>query len=183
MFHLNTISMLTKPDIEKYFLAEKQGAMMVLIIGAIAVLIGLIFFFALRTSLFKGAAIPLLVLGILECFVGYVVHKRSDGERIKLVYAYDMDPQQLKTQELPRMQEVNKKFVVYKAVELGLVLAGLILLILYRGQSERSFWVGFGLSLVIQGVLLFGIETIATQRAKEYTRKLSAYLATWPQKK
>ncbi|MBO9634457.1 MAG: hypothetical protein J7578_15185 [Chitinophagaceae bacterium] len=174
--------MLTKSDIEKYFLAEKQGALLVLIIGGIAILIGLIFFVAFRTGLFRGAAIPLLVLGIMECFVGYGIYKRSDEERIKLVYAYDMNPSLLKTEELPRMQELNKRFRIYQAVEIGFVLVGIILMILYNGRTERSFWVGFGLTLVIQGVSLFGIETMATQRAKEYTRKLSGYLAAWPQR-
>lgn len=174
--------MLTKTDIEKYFLAEKQGALMVLIIGAIAILIALIFFFVFKSNLFKGAAIPLIALGIMECVVGYSIHKRSDEERVKLVYAYDMNPQQLKTEELPRLQELNKRFVIYQAVEVGFVMAGIILMLLYNGISERSFWVGFGLCLVIQGVLLFGIETMAAQRTKEYSRKLSAYLAAWPQR-
>ena len=174
--------MLTKPDIEKYFMAEKQAGLLVLVIGVIAVLIGLIFFLVLKTNLFKGAAIPLLVLGALECFVGYSIYKRSDADRISNVYAYDMNPQQLRTEELPRMETVNKNFVIYKGVEVGLAVLGIILMILYRGQAERSFWVGFGLTLVIQGVLLFGMETIATQRAKDYTRKLSAYLAAWPQR-
>lgn len=174
--------MLTKTDIEKYFLAEKQGAMLVLIIGGIAILLGLIFFLAFRTSLFRGAAIPLVVLGIFECVIGYGIFKKTDEERIKLVYAYDMNPDQLRTEELPRLQELNKRFVIYKAVEIGLVLFGIILMILYRGRPERSFWVGFGLTLIIQGVLLFGIESIAAQRAKEYTRKLSAYLAAWPKR-
>lgn len=174
--------MLTKTDIEKYFLAEKQSALMILIIGAVAILIGLIFFFIFKSSLFKGAAIPLLALGIMECVVGYSIQKRSDDDRVKLVYAYDMNPQQLKTEELPRLQDVNKKFIIYQAVEVGFVLAGIILMLLYNGISERSFWVGFGLTLVIQGVLLFGMETMAAQRAKEYSRKLSAYLAAWPQR-
>lgn len=182
MFHSNTIFMLTKSDIEKYFLDEKQGALLVLIIGCIAILLGLIFFFAFRTSLFKGAAVPLLALGIMECFVGYGIFKRSDEDRINLVYAYDMDPSQLKTEELPRMKELNKRFMIYQSVEIGFVLAGIILMILFNGRTERSFWVGFGLTLVIQGVLLFGIETMASQHAKEYTRKLSAYLAAWPQR-
>lgn len=174
--------MLTKPDIEKYFLAEKQAALIVLIIGAIAVLLALIFFFAFRTSLFKGAAVPLLALGILECIVGYTIHKKSDADRVRIVYAFDMNPQQLKSEELPRMQEVNKKFGTYQAFEIGLVVIGIVLLIMYRGQTERTFWVGLGLGLIIQGILLFGMETISTQRAKEYTRKLSAWLATWPHK-
>lgn len=173
--------MLTKSDIEKYFLAEKQGAMLVLIIGGIALLLGLIFYFVFRTGLFKGAAIPLIALGIMECFVGYGIYKKSDEERIRLVYAYDMNPDQLKSEELPRMQELNKRFVIYQSVEIGFVILGVILMILYNGLSGRSFWLGVGLALIVQGVVLFGIEIMAAQRAKEYTRKLSAYLAAWPQ--
>ena len=173
--------MLTKADIEKYFMAEKQAGLIVLIIGLIAIVLALIFFFAIRTGLFKGAAIPFLFLGLMECMIGYAIYNRSDNDRIKNVYAYDMNPQQLKTEELPRLQKLDKHFVVYKSVEVGFALLGIIIMLLFLGQAEKSFWVGLGLALLIQGILLFGIETIASQRAKEYTRKLSAWLAAWPQ--
>lgn len=182
MFHSNIISMLTKPDIERYFLAEKQAGLLVLIIGVIAILIGLVFFFVFKSPLFRGAAIPLVALGLLECIVGNSIHKKSDDDRVRLVYAYDMNPQLLKTDELPRMQTVNKKFGIYQSVEIGLAVLGIILMICFSGEAHRSFWVGFGLTLIIQSVLLFGLETIATHRAKEYTRKLSGYLAAWPQR-
>lgn len=174
--------MLTKPDIERYFLAEKQAGLLVLIIGIIAVLIGIVFFFVFKGNLFKGAAVPLLALGLLECIVGNAIYKRSDADRVRIVYAYDMNPTLLKTDELPRMQTVNKSFRIYQGVEFGLAVLGIIVMIYYRGEASRSFWVGLGLTLVIQAVLLFGMETVATRRAKEYTRKLSAYLAAWPQR-
>lgn len=168
--------MLTKADIEKYFMAEKQAALVVLIIGVVAIVLSLVFLLALRTNLFKGAAIPLLVLGLMQCAVGYSIYKRSDGDRIRNVYAYDMNPDQLRKEELPRMQKVEKHFVIYKAVEIGFAVIGIILIFLYKGQPEKSFWVGFGLTLLIQGVLLFGIESIASQRARSYTLQLSAWL-------
>lgn len=174
--------MLTKPDIERYFLAEKQAGLLVLIIGIIAVLLGIAFFFVFKGSLFKGAAVPLLALGLLECMVGNAIHKRSDADRVRLVYAYDMNPSLLKTDELPRMQTVNKNFKIYQGVEFGLAVLGIMLMLYYRVEPHRSFWVGFGLTLIIQAVLLFGLETMAAQRSKEYTRKLSAYLAAWPQR-
>ena len=67
------------------------------------------------------------------------------------------------------------------AEPLGVVL-GILLMIYYRGETHRSFWVGFGLTLIIQSVLLFGMESMSAQRSKQYTRKLSGYLAAWPQR-
>lgn len=174
--------MLTKPDIERYFLAEKQAGLLVLIIGIIAVLIGIVFFFVFKGNLFKGAAVPLLALGIMECIVGNAIYKKSDADRMRIVYAYDMNPPLLKTVELPRMQIVNRKFKIYQGVEFGLAVLGILLMIYYLGETHRSFWVGFGLTLIIQSVLLFGMESMSAQRSKEYTRKLSGYLAAWPQR-
>lgn len=168
--------MFTKADIEKYFMAEKQAGLIVLIIGSIAVVLALVFFFALRTNLCKGAAIPLLLLGIMQCAIGFSVYRKSDGDRIRNVYAYDMNPDQLKNEELPRMQKVEKHFVMYKAMEIGFAIIGIMLILLYKGQPEKSFWVGLGLALLIQGVLLFGLEMMAAQRAKVYTKKLSEWL-------
>ncbi|NML19727.1 hypothetical protein HHL16_02525 [Pseudoflavitalea sp. G-6-1-2] len=168
--------MLTKADIEKYFMAEKQAGLIVLIIGLVAIVLALVFFFALRTNLFKGAAVPLLLLGLMECAIGFSIYRKSDGDRIRNVYAYDMNPDQLRNEELPRMQKVEKHFVIYKVAELGFAIIGIVLIFLYKAQPEKSFWVGLGLTLLIQGVLLFGMETIAAQRAKVYTQKLAEWL-------
>jgi len=53
--------MFSKQDIEKYFLAEKQLGLLFIIIGAIAIVLAIVFFFLLKTSFYKGAAIPLLL--------------------------------------------------------------------------------------------------------------------------
>ena len=173
--------MLTKADIEKFFLAEKQTGLLILIIGAIALVLGVIFMLVFRTALFKGVAWPLLLIGGFELFVGFSIYKRADAERIRLVYSYDMNPSVLKQEELPRLQHATSQMNIYRMVELGLALLGLILMIYFRSEAERSFWVGLGLSLIIQCMIMFVIETGALNRAKEYTRKLSAYLAAWPQ--
>ena len=60
---MNRIPMLTKADIEKYFIAEKQESLVFLVIGIAAILLALIFYFAVKTQVFRGAAMPLLVLG------------------------------------------------------------------------------------------------------------------------
>ncbi len=102
--------MLTKTDIEKYFIAEKQESLVFLVIGMVAVLLALDFLFCDKIARLPGAALPLLILGLIQAVAGYSVYVRSDDQRISQVYAYDMNPDQLKTIELTRMRKVKYQF-------------------------------------------------------------------------
>jgi len=130
--------MFTKTDIERYFTGEKQESLVFLFSGIAGILLAVVFFFFLKTSFYKGAAIPLLVLGLLLGTVGYIVYKRSDGDRIRNVYDYDMNPSQLKNIELPRMKTVMKNFVIYRWVEIALVLTGVFLFFYFIFQGGYS---------------------------------------------
>ena len=116
--------MFTKSDIEAYFTGEKQESLLFLFIGIAGISTAIIFFFLLKTSFYLGAAIPLLVIGLLLGIVGYTIYKRSDDDRKRNVYAYDMNPSALKEKELPRMKKVMKNFVIYRWVEIFLFLLG-----------------------------------------------------------
>ncbi len=167
--------MLTKTDIEKYFMAEKQVGLVFFIIGIIAIVLALVFFLVLRTNFYKGAAFPLLLVGLIELIVGFAIFKRSDGDRVRNVYAYDMNPQELKEKELPRMQKVTKSFATYKWVEIAFIIAGIVLIILYRTRPDKAFWFGLGITLTIQALLMLGADYFAEKRAKEYTAKLQSF--------
>jgi hypothetical protein len=134
--------MLTKTDIEKYFIAEKQESLVFLVIGIIAVLLALIFYFVAKTQICRGAALPLLILGLIQAVAGYTVYVRSDDQRVSQVYAYDMNPDQLKTIELTRMRKVKTNFGIYRWIEIALSLRA-SLIILFRNQAEKcSGWNG-----------------------------------------
>ena len=167
--------MLTKTDIEKYFMAEKQVGLIFFIIGIIAIVLALVFFLAFRTNFYKGAAIPLLLVGLIELVVGFTIFRRSDGDRVRNVYAYDMNPQELKDKELPRMHKVTQSFAIYKWAEIAFILAGIVLIILYRARPGQAFWFGLGIALAIQALLMLGADYFAEKRAKEYTLKLQAF--------
>jgi predicted membrane channel-forming protein YqfA (hemolysin III family) len=113
--------MLTKTDIEKYFTAEKNESLLFIIIGVAAIMVAIVFFFYLKTNWYKGAAIPFVVVGIMHLVVGSIVYKRSDGDRKRIVYAYDMISVDLKTKEIPRMELVNKNFIIYRYTEIVLL--------------------------------------------------------------
>ncbi len=169
--------MFTKADIEKYFMAEKQESLVFLVFGIVAVLLALAFFFIQKTNFYKGAAIPLLLVGIIQIVVGISVYKRSDEDRIRNVYAYDMNTDQLKNTELPRMKGVNRNFVIYRYTEIVLAIIGAGLLFYYRPDPSKSFWYGLGLTLMIQGLVMLGADYFAEKRALEYTKGLESFLS------
>jgi hypothetical protein len=167
--------MLNKAEIEKYFLAEKQESLVFLIIGIIAITLALIFYIAVKSPAFKGAALPLLILGLIQAMAGYAVFARSDDQRVSQVYAYDMNPDQLKTTELTRMRKVKTNFLIYRWVEIGFIIAGLILIIIFRNDLEKYFWLGFGITLALMAAEIFTADWIAEKRAVYYTNLLEDF--------
>jgi len=169
--------MFTKADIEKYFMAEKQESLVFLIIGAIAVLLAIAFFFFLKTSFYKGAAVPLLFIGIIQIVVGFSVYNRSDEDRVRNVYSYDMEPARIKNEELPRMKTVNRNFVIYRYTEIALAIAGAGLLFYFKSDPTKNYWYGLGLTLMIQAILMLGADYFAEKRALGYTKGLELFLS------
>lgn len=169
--------MFSKTDIEKYFIAEKNESLLFIIIGAAAIIAAMILFFFLKTNFYKGIAIPLFLIALIQITVGYTVYKRSDADRIRNVYAYDLTPTELRTKEIPRMQTVNKNFVIYRWVEIALILTGLFFIFKFRLHPGRSFWYGLGVGLAIQATIMLGADYFAEQRAKKYTAGMQSWLS------
>ncbi|HTE12759.1 MAG TPA: hypothetical protein VK645_17390 [Chitinophagaceae bacterium] len=166
--------MFSKQDIEKYFLAEKQLGLSFIIIGAIAIVLAIVFFFLLKTPFYKGAAIPLLIIGLIQLVASITIYKKSDADRIRNVYAYDMNPVRIKNEELPRMKTVIKNFAIIKWVEIALVVTGLLMIFYYRADADKAFWYGLGLTLTIQALVMLIADYAAERRALQYTRGIES---------
>ncbi len=164
--------MITRTDIEKYFLAEKQESLILLVLGIVAIIVALVAIFAIKTSIWKGVAIPLIVLGMIQAAVGYVIYNRSDEQRVSNVYAVDMNPDKLIKEEIPRMQKVAKNFTIYKWAEVALIAVGIALFFMYKSRPEKALLYGVGLALIIQGIVLLTADFIAAKRADNYLRQL-----------
>lgn len=164
--------MFTKTDIEKYFTAEKSESLLFLSIGIAGVVAAVIFFFFLKTNFYKGAAIPLVLIGLLLGIVGFTVYKRSNADRIRVTYAFDMNPQDLTQKELPRMQTVMKNFVAYRWVEIVLAIAGIVLFLYFSNNAAQIFWKGFGLTLAIMALLALTADYFAETRGRKYMNQL-----------
>jgi hypothetical protein len=171
--------MLTKADIEKYFIAEKHESLLFLVVGLATILLALIFYFAVKTHICRGAAIPLLLFGLIQAVAGYIVYQRSDDQRINQVYAYDMNPGQLKSGELARMERVNRNFNIYRRIEISGVIAGIILIVVFRNEPTKHFWMGLGIALALMTAELFVADFIAAKRALRYTQLLKTLNAEY----
>lgn len=168
--------MFTKADIEKYFIAEKQESKLFLLIGVAGIIAAIIFFFFLKTSFYKGAAIPLFLIGLLPGAAGYTVYKRSDEDRKRNVYAYDMNPSELKDKELPRMKKVMKNFIIYRYTEIFLFLAGAGLYRFFIRDFSNDFWRGMGLAVAVMALLALTADYFAEKRGKVYTKGIESFI-------
>lgn len=172
-----------QPDlsfVHKYFMGEKQESLVFLFVGIGAIILSLVFFFFLRTnpSFYKGAAIPLFVLGIALAVVGYTVYARSDKQRLDVAYKMGLDPRGfIKNEEGPRMKTVMKNFVLYRYVEIGLAIAGIFLFFFFRTNLEQSFWKGLGLTLAIMALIALGADYFAEKRGRGYAENMESIVS------
>src|ERR1700754_1261931 len=158
--------------IYRYFIAEKQESLLFLIVGIVAVILAVVCWFFIKSnpSFYKGAAIPLLAIGLIQTVVGYTVYSRTDRQQKDIAYNIGMEPlAYTKTTELPRMKCVMKNFVAYRWVEIAFIIAGLTLIFLFRQNADRTFWYGLGVALAVQAMIMLGADYFAESRGKIYT--------------
>jgi hypothetical protein len=173
--------MLTKTDIEQYFIAEKNAGLFFLVAGIAAIAIAVLLLVSLKGNVSKGLAWPLIILGLLQAIVGYTVYSGSDKQRIDNIYALDMNPGKLKTAELPRMQKAVKGITVFLVLEALTFIAGIVLLFVNRrflsGMlfSSGTIWLGVGLALVFQSLLMAAADFAAYRRGVKYTGQLESF--------
>lgn len=168
--------MFSKTDIEKYFAAEKTGSLLFIIIGIIAIILALVFLFLMKTNFYKGIAWPLLLIGCIQLTTAYTVYKKSDADRKRNIYAYDLNPTELKNKEIPRMEKVNSNFVLLRWVEIVLIIASVVLIFLYRSNQDKSFLYGLGIGLFIQVIIILTADSFAEARSKTYLNGLKAFV-------
>ena len=167
--------MLTKTDIEKYFIAEKNATLILLILGIAFLIIAIIFFFVMKHPWYKGLAIPIAIIALLQIAVGYNVYSKSDKDRQQLVYAFDMNPEKIIKEELPRMEQVMKTFTWIKFFEVAMALVGVLLIILLKDKPRLAIYSGIGFGLLLQAFVSFSFDAVAEKRAHIYLEKLQQF--------
>jgi hypothetical protein len=153
---------------ESYFKAEKAESLLFIGVGIVAIIVALYFLFSIKQSAYTGAAISLTLIAFIQLIVGTTVYFRSDKDIARVETMLKQNPQQLKTEEQPRMAVVMKNFIVYRYVEMALMLIGLALIIFFRASSPASFWYGLGWGLLIQSGFMLLLDFFAERRGHTY---------------
>lgn len=158
---------------ERYFKAERWESLVFLFFGIVTVGFAAWFLMYFNEDLLTGAAYPLFAVGVIQLFVGSTIFVRSPKD-IARVTAYVMnEPKKLKTDELVRMEKVNKSFRLYRAIESALLIGGTALYFIMKNKD--LFWCGIALGLIIQSGLMLVADNFAERRADKYTDELRAY--------
>lgn len=149
----------------KYFHGEKAESYIFMMIGVVALAMALYFLFALKTSFWKGVAVPFILVALLEFVVGYTIVTRSPKDIARVETYLQEAPKSIKTIEIPRMEKVMKNFVVYRYVEIALIILGIVLM---YSSMQDTFWRGLGLGLFMQASIVLCLDFFAERRGHSY---------------
>lgn len=169
--------MFSKVEIEKYFMAEKNLGLLLLVVGIVGLVACAVFFFVMKTSWHKGAAVSFLVVGLFQLYMGYNVYTKADAQRKAAVYAYDMNPQELKEKELPKMEKGLQSMTRFIIIEAVLLLVGIALFVYFKKDATKLFWAGLGMALIIEAALCLFVELSVRSKTAEYVKGLKEFVA------
>ncbi|KAB7731217.1 hypothetical protein F5984_10465 [Rudanella paleaurantiibacter] len=154
----------------KYFTGEKAESYLFIIAGVLALALAFYFVFALKTTFWKGVAVPFVTVALLELIVGYTIVTRSPKDIVRVEAWISQQPLKIKTDEIPRMQVVMRNFVVFRYMEIALILLGIVLM--YSTLND-TFWRGLGLGLFMQAGIVLSLDFFAERRGHLYLEYLN----------
>jgi FtsH-binding integral membrane protein len=155
-------------SMHSYFREEKSEALFFLIAGILSLGLSVWAFFFNRERFFVGLAIPVLVVGLIQLVVGAVVFFRTQQQVAGLEDLFATDPAKFATSELERMITVMNNFRLYKWVEIGFVVSGLLLIIF----NVPGFLQGIAVGLLLQGSIMLSLDIVAERRGVSYQQEL-----------
>lgn len=168
--------MFTKADAEAYFTAEKIESLVFVLLGITAIVVALVFWLWLKTPLHKGAAVPIVVIGLLQFTVGYAVYSRSDAQRKDIVYKMDLNPDAIVTHEIPRMEKVMRNFVIYRWIEIGLLIAAFAGIFLFKNQPDKMMLYGVARGLAVMAAIALMADITAEKRGAVYLKGIQQFV-------
>lgn len=156
--------------ITDYFNAEKFESLFFMGIATIAFILGIYFCFFVKEPFYKGISIPIILIALIQMTVGTTVYFRSPKDIIKVENIIKNEYSKIQTEEIPRMNVVMKNFVIYRYVEIALMILGLIFFCYF---PKQTFWKGLGFGLFIQAGLMLSLDFFAEKRGIEYLKQLT----------
>lgn len=156
--------------ITAYFDAERFGALLFVLAGALAIALALLLL--RRRSGLRGMAVPLIAVALIQLGVGFTVWQRSPAQAAASMQQWREAPAAFQRVESLRMRTVIADLQRYRSLQLGLLALGMALVVLLR---HRAFWFAFGLGLVLQAGLTLALDHVAHARAQAYFEALQRH--------
>lgn len=151
--------------IHDYFQAERNESLIFMIIGATTIVCGFYFLLVVNSKFYNGLSWPLIFIAIIQLFVGTIIYFRSPTDLKRVTNFAQNSPKNIRNIEIPRMQKVMTQFKLYRYIEMGLIVLGLILFLI---ASPTGFWKGVGLGIIIQAGLMLLADSFAENRGQHY---------------
>ncbi len=149
--------------ISDYFDAERFGALLFLLAGALAIALAVLLL--RRRSSLRGMAAPLVMVALVQLGIGFTVWQRSPAQAASSWQQLREAPTAFLRVERARMRAVIAELQRCRSLQLGLLALGMALVVLLR---QRQFWFAFGLGPVLQAGLLLALDHFAQARAQAY---------------
>jgi hypothetical protein len=155
--------------IRNYFTAEKSESLIFMVMGVITITFSVYVLIKWGDSFYKGFAIPVILIGLIQLAVGSTVYFRTDKQVQDLESLFQKNKKAFIEGEIPRMEVVMKNFSLYKKVEVAFVVIGLVLIFM---TSSKEFWLGVGAGMLLQGALMLTADIFAERRGTSYQQSL-----------
>jgi multidrug transporter EmrE-like cation transporter len=157
-------------QVTKYFDAEKFESIFFISAGIIAIILAFYLIFVLKKPFQNGIAYSIAAIALIQIVVGTSVFFRSPKDIVRVNHLIQTDLKKILSEEIPRMEVVMKNFALYKYIEIGLIVAGIGLLVL----SINEIINGVGLGLAIQSSIMLLLDYIAAGRGDVYLKFLQS---------
>jgi hypothetical protein len=156
--------------IKTYFQAEKSESLLFMLIGVLTITFSVYAIIKWGAPFYKGFAIPVVLIGLIQMVVGSTVYFRTDQQQQALHTLYSTNKPVFVQQETTRMDKVMANFLVYKKIEIAFVLIGLFLMLFSPG---KEFWLGVGVGMFMQGAIMLTCDIFAERRGHIYQNIIS----------
>ncbi|MBL0328903.1 MAG: hypothetical protein IPP64_05665 [Bacteroidetes bacterium] len=160
-------------SIEKYFNAEKSESLLFVLVGVVTIAVAIYFFFKLKEPFYTGIGLAFALIALIQLTVGTSVYIRSPKDIIRVQAMVSNEPSKIQSEEIPRMEIVMKNFVIYRWIEIALIMIGLVL---FFATKSNSILKGGGVGLFIQAGFMLLLDYFAENRGKEYVTFLRELL-------
>lgn len=156
-----------------YFNGEKTESYIILLLGVIALVLALYFIVSLKTPFWNGVAITFIVVSLLEIVVGFTIITRTPKDILRVETQIQQQPMHIKVHEIPRMEKVMSNFVLFRYIEILLIIVGIALM--YSSPND-TFLRGIGLGLFSQTSIVLILDFFAERRGYIYIEYLKEFI-------